>query len=486
MRKPRPFQIEQCEAVKAAFKRGLKGVVVCAPTGTGKLVSMILMSKLALEKGGRVLILLNRDILIEQTIAELRLNEVFAQREQGSERALLTADMVVGSVQSMTGERLKKWSKDYFRMVLTDECHGSGSSSFKTILDHFSNVYHVGFSATPERHDKRALWKGYQEMCFNMTLQEAIADGWLCGFEFVELECPVTVDLKLMKHATFSETEEVFDSTKYLPRLADCAVSESQERKGLFFLPNCRVSARFALMLQERGLNARHIDSSYMPASQTSDLLAWYRAEKHAILCNSDLLSVGFNDPPTDVIGLFRPIASTPMYKQRLGRGTRPIARVDDYDTAEERKEAIARSFKPCCKVLNVFWENGSHDLAAPSCLITDDKAEQRAMSKATKPGQRVDLAQLEMGLKAMRNEQEEMRKFAEKVANSQEKRKRGGLYIGDILKRFNPSHKPASPQFIRYIKRQCGVSIPAGNYSAHQMHCIRERWEKEMKKVAA
>lgn len=471
MRKARPYQLATFEAVRDGFKRGLKGVVVCKPTGTGKTVDFCLIAKMVKERKQlpsdrtrRVLILVNRTILVEQTLAELKENGLFAQREQAEERASLTAETVCGSIQSLDGKWLEKWPKDHFDVVILDECHSSGAKTIKRVLDHFASAWQVGFSATPERHDRKGLWAGYQEIVYNMSLKEAIEDGWLCGFEFTDLDCPVTVDLKLAKHASLAENEEVFDSAKYLPRLADCTVSESVGRKGLFFLPNCRVSKMFAEALRSRGLNAHHIDSSYMRVEKrkdwnrdtmtperTEEFLDWFAGQKSAFLCNADLLSVGYNQPDVDTVGLFRPIASTPMYKQRLGRGTRPVAKVDDYDTADGRKLAILESRKPHCKVLNVFWENGDHDLAAPSCLITDDEEEQKELNKARKPGQKVDMAQLELQLKAakdMKNEAEEMRKYLEKVANSQAKKKRTGIYIDDILNGPKVGDLATEPQY--------------------------------------
>ncbi len=189
----------------------------------------------------------------------------------------------------------------------------------------------------------------------------------------------------------------------------------------------------------------------------------------------------GFNYPPIDLIGTFRPFASTPLYKQALGRGTRPIAPVDSFDTAEARRDAIAASLKPSCKVITPFWENASHNLASPSVLITDDEDERRAIDKERKAGSRVDLAQLEMKLKAKRmaDKDEEMRKYAEKVANSQARKARGELYIADILRTRNPSHKMASDAFVRYVRKAFGVNIPPGEYSAYQIMRIKERAEK-------
>jgi len=103
-----------------------------------------------------------------------------------------------------------------------------------------------------------------------------------------------------------------------------------------------------------------------------------------------------------------------------------------------------------------------------------------KAIDKDRKAGSQVDLDKLEERLKAKRMEDqaEEMRKFAEKVANSQAKKHRGKVWIDDILKHRNPNHKVASDAFVRFV-RKMGVDIPAGEYSAYQIMRIKERVEK-------
>lgn len=510
MKTPRYYQTDAHEAIRDAYKKGMKRVLIELATGMGKTVIFVLMAMMAKAKGGKVLILVNRDVLVTQALDELKLNGVFAKREQAEERASLTSEVVVGSIQSMQGKWLQKWPREHFKLVITDEVHGSAAATFRKILDHFESAFHCGVTATAERHDKKGLWRGFEEIVYRMPLNNwtdkdtgevtigGIDDGWLVPFDFHDLDCPVTLDLKIASKGVYSETDEVFETAKYLPRLAECAARESVGMKGLFFLANCRQSNGFAELLRAQGLNARHIDSSYMPfqkrkdydpvtmvpEDRTEELLLWFAIQKEAILCNADLLSVGYNVPDISLIGLFRPIASVPMFKQRLGRGTRPIARVDDWPTAEGRREAIANSPKPVCKVLNVFWENAGHDLASPSALITDDEDEQVALNKKRAPGQQIDFATLQAQLKAKRmaDKDEEMRKLAEKLANSQEKmhraKKGNALYIADILKYRNPMHKPASDAFVRYV-RGLGADIPKGSYSAYQIMRVKERLEK-------
>lgn len=461
MKLARYYQTDQFDSVRSAFNRGVKGVVVSSATGTGKAVAIALITKMVREKGGRVMILVNRDNLVTQLLGELRDVEVFGCREQGEERASLTADVVVGSIQSLSDRWLSKWQSDHFKLVILDECDSSGAPTVKRVLGHFKHCYHVGFTATPERHDKAGLWAGYKEIVFSYPVKAAIDDGWLCGFQFIDLLCRVPVDMKIAKNATFSEDQEVFDADAYLPKMADEISPYCETNKGLFFLPNCRMSKGFTELLQSRGVNAQHIDSSYMPKSKTKELLKWFKETPNAVLSNADLLSVGFNQHDVSLIGLIRPIASIRMYLQRLGRGTRPLANVDEFGGREEaflRKQAIAESPKPFCTILNPFWENTEHDLASPAMLITDDEEEQKAINKARKPGQKSDFDSLQkelMHAKKMLNQDEEMRKLAEKLANSAEKMHRAksgkDVWIEDILKQPKDGPSATEPQ-LRYL----------------------------------
>lgn len=491
-RQARYYQRDQFEAVRAAFRKGLKCVIVSAPTGSGKTVTFVLMAKMVAEKKdsrgrtGRTLILLNRDVLVDQTVEELRRNGIFAQREQGQERASLTADVVVGSIQSLQKERLKKWPSDFFSLVILDECHSSGSRTVRNVLDHFGESYHVGFTATPNRHDKKGLWAGYKEIVYDMTLIQAIDDGWLVPLEFVELDCPVTCDLKLIGKSAWGEDEEVFDSKKYLPRLIREAMDKFDGKKSLVTFPNCRVSNFGASLFVAEGADARHVDSSYMTPAQTKETIEWFEKSENGILCFASLLGTGYNHPPIQNIGLFKPIQSPTDFCQIIGRGTRPLADVDAFITAILRKLAIAESSKYKCRVVNLFFENAGHDLCAPSCLITDDKKERQALDEAKKKGAPVDLAALQDQLKAKRmaDQDEEARKFAQKAANSQRKKgslNGGGIYISDILKSRNPAHKVATPSFVKYV-RSMGVKIPDGVYSGYQMMKIKQRLEKVRK----
>jgi len=169
---PRPYQLECFDAIRKAFRDGKKRIIAEAATGTGKGTIVALVAKMAREKNKRVLAIVNRDVLVSQLLADLVEHKVDCHREQAKERASNNADVVVGSVQSMGGKWLSRWPRNYFDIVICDEVQFSTANTFRAILDHFESSFHIGLTATAERHDKKSLWKGYEDIILSAPAQD--------------------------------------------------------------------------------------------------------------------------------------------------------------------------------------------------------------------------------------------------------------------------------------------------------------------------
>ncbi len=64
--------------------------------------------------------------------------------------------------------------KDYFDLIIIDECHRSIYSSWRSVLDYFDSSVKVGLTATP--HEIRTLAYFEQNRVVNYTLEKSIAD----------------------------------------------------------------------------------------------------------------------------------------------------------------------------------------------------------------------------------------------------------------------------------------------------------------------
>lgn len=507
MRSPRNYQQACFEAIRQAYKDKLKRVIVVLATGLGKTVIFVLVALMVRTKGGRVLVLVNRDVLADQAAKELSENGMHPSIERGQDKASPMSDLVVGSIQTMCGERLKKWNPDHYRLVICDECHGSASGTFKTVLDYFKDAHHIGVTATPNRHDKKGLWSGYEKIVFEMPLKErlekdgtitpgGIEEGWLCDLVFREIPVPITLTDKVATCKRLSEDEEAgeYGLEPHLRRIFEASSSELPGRKALMFFPNCESSYEASKAYQRYGLNARHIEgvsggSDTRPAmskSNIKELLEWFAKEKDAVLCNAELLAVGYNQPDINMIGLIRLIKSETSYLQKLGRGTRTIANVDGMPDKQSRLDAIQSSYKPFCTVLDLCIQNQDHNLCNPAVLVTADADEQSFLREKRKSGKVVDFMEMEDLLRAKRTTDRDdmLAKMSEQIANAAAKKKSGKEpYYGHILKRMNPKHKGASDNAITYLSR-LGYTGPKG-ITAQACYRITECFKAHQEKLS-
>lgn len=461
MRTARDYQVACDEAVSKCFREGKRGVAVEIFTGGGKGFLIANWAKKTFARRKRVLVLVNRDTLVGQLSESIVEQGLHPQLERGMDRASKLADIVVGSIQTLQGDRLKTWRPDHFDLVITDEAHFAAAKSFKATLDYFESSYHIFMSATMERHDKQGLWHGVNHLAYSMPLQAGINEGWLVPFEFEELPVPIDISDKQATKKMWTQKDEdgVFDEGEYLPRMFREAASRAHDRHGLFFWHGRGPSKEATKYFNAEGIESRHIDC-YLSNNQIKDIKAWF-AQPGPKACHcSDYFNYGYDNPLIDLIGMMRIRRSVPMMKQNLGRGTRPAIRVDDYATADERRAAIASSAKPHCRVLDLMLRMGevANKFADPTALITDDPKERDFVKEAMrKEGRAVTMEELELKLKAKRHTdfEKQLIKQAEDAANAARKAtcKRGEPYIEHILRRPH-NGKDASEKAMWYLRK--------------------------------
>ena len=461
MRIPRIYQAEAINAVRDAFRKGIRGVALELCTGAGKSIIIAAIAKMVRDKGGRVLVLVNRDNLCEQLFLTLKEHGMHPTMERGSSKASPMSDCVVASIQTSQGQRLKKWNRNHFALVVTDEAHGSASKTFKSVLDHFESTYHVFMSATIERHDKRGLWKGVTEVVYTMSLQKGIDDGWLVPLELMELPVPIIIDDETATKKQFTQEDEdgIFAKKDYLPRLFEESSQRSWDRKSLFFWPNCKSSDEAAKHFNKNGVESRHADG-YMSKPKLAEILEWFKTPGPKALHNADLYSYGFDAPFIQQVGIMRLSRSLPMLKQRIGRVTRPLCNVDDYLTADLRREAIRISDKPSGRILDLMIQLGAvkNKFADATALITDDEDEREHLRKLRKPGVAISMDEIEGKLKMKRkvDEDKALARLAEDAANAAARHRvtHSGPYLLHILGvKAKPHWKDASEKQVAFAR---------------------------------
>lgn len=495
MRTPRPYQIECKDAIRAGFRRGLKGVAAELFTGAGKGYVIADIAKSVIEKGGRALVLVNRDNLCGQLSDSLIEQGLYPQTEKGLFRASPMSNCVVGSIPTLQGKRLERWNPNHFNLVITDEAHFAASRTFKNTLDYFKSSYHLFLTATIERHDKAGLWSGVEELVYSKPLQSGIDEGWLTPYEREELPVPIQMSDKMAAKRMFTEKDEseVFSAGEYLPRLFSESAARCHDKHGLMFWPSTDASKEAAAHYNSNGVESRHIDC-YMSDSEIEDVKTWFKSPGPKTCHCADYFSYGYDNPLIDCVGLMRICRSIPMTKQRIGRGTRANCVIDGLPDATARKQVIAGSVKPRFQILDLMIQLGDieNKFADATCLISEDNEEREFVrQEGRKAGTSFTMEELEGKLKAKRetDKEKQLAKLAEDAANAAEKRKsvvsNHQWYVDKVVNEmFNPNHKPAERWMYGKLNAM-GANIPRETkLSGYQFFKIRDRFEGPRQKV--
>lgn len=374
----RPYQLEAKDATTVGFEEANKQLVVI-PTGGGK---TILFAHLALHfQPQKTLILAHREELLLQAADKIRrATGLWPQVEKAEHRASLNAPVVVASIQTMVS-RMERWPADHFGLIVVDEAHHILADSYLRVLARFQDHAKVlGVTATPDRGDKKNLGKYFDRLAYEVTLIRLIKDGFLSPISVKTL--PLRMDLSgVKKKAGDLDANDVGRVIEpWLERIAAEMAGEVWDRKTIVFLPLVKTAQRMRDCLRAAGMDAQCV-SGY--DTNRAETLAWFaKSGPGSVLCNSMLLTEGFDQPDVDCIVNLRPTQVRALYAQMVGRGTR------------------IHPGKTDCLLLDFLWQSERLSLVSPARLFTGNveevkEVQEKLADAAAKGGDEVDLVEV-------------------------------------------------------------------------------------------
>lgn len=310
----RPYQVEAVESVFREWESGNRRTLLSMATGCGKTICFAEIVKKVAASGGRSLILAHRGELLEQAADKI-------QRTSGLESALEKAEstslnswvrVTVGSVQTlMRQDRLNAFAPDRFDAIIVDEAHHTLAEGYIRILDHFKSARVLGVTATADRADKKDLGEVYDSIAYEYGIAQAINDGYLCPIEAEMVPLELDVSSVSVTHGDYQAGQLGDALEPYLDAIADAMVTRCQDRRTVVFLPLVRTAKAFAEKLNERGLIACEVDGQ---SEDREEILSDFNRGKYQVLCNSMLLTEGWDCPAVDCIVCLRPTKSRGLY----------------------------------------------------------------------------------------------------------------------------------------------------------------------------
>lgn len=374
----RPYQQEARDAVLAQWDGGHSRTLLVLPTGCGKTIVFSAVIREEVKRGHRVLVLAHRAELLQQAADKLNKTTGLGCSVEKAEESCFGSwfRVTVGSVQSLCRPtRLAKFSEDYFDTIIIDEAHHALSASYQAVLDHFSKARVLGVTATPERGDHRNLGQYFESLAYEYTLPEAIHNGYLCPIRAQTI--PLQIDLSgvTMQNGDYAAGSLGNALDPYLEQIADKLIDYAGDRKTVVFLPLIATSQKFCQLLNDRGMKAAEVNGD---SENRAEILQAFDKGEYQVLCNSMLLTEGWDCPSVDCIVVLRPTKIRGLFVQMVGRGTRLFP----------GKENLL--------LLDFLWMIERHELCRPACLICKDDAVARKMTENMEDGEAVDLEEAE------------------------------------------------------------------------------------------
>jgi len=377
--KLRPYQEEARKAIQDEWKSGVKNTLLVLPTGTGKTIVFSKVIEDRVKLGERVLVLAHRAELLDQAADKLEQATGLKTATEKAEQTALNSwyRVVVGSVQTLMREkRLNQFDNDFFDCIIIDEAHRTLADSYLRILDHFSEANVLGVTATPDRGDMKNLGSVYESLAYEYSLPQAIKEGYLSPIK--ALTIPLELDISQVGQSVgdFAVGQLGSALDPYLESIAEEMWKVASDRKIVVFLPLVSTSQKFVEILNQKGFNAAEVNGE---SKDREKILEDFENDKYNVLCNSMLLTEGWDCPSVDCVVVLRPTRVRSLYSQMVGRGTRLFP---------GKTELL---------LLDFLWHTDRHELVHPAHLIAENDEVAAAMTKRIEEaGMPLDLEDVE------------------------------------------------------------------------------------------
>lgn len=403
----RPYQEEARAKVQQEWKEGRKRTLLVLPTGCGKTIVFSKIIEDRVKMGERVLVLAHRSELLEQASDKLMTATGLGTALEKAENTSIGSwfRVVVGSVQTMQREkRLSQFPPNHFDTIVIDEAHHAISDGYQRVLEHFGEANVLGVTATPDRGDMRNLGSYFDSLAYEYPLVDAIKSGYLSKITAITI--PLELDLSTVSQqgGDFKASEIGTALDPYLEQIADEMVKQCKNRKTVVFLPLVKTSQKFRDILNEKGFRAAEVNGE---SKDRAEILEEFDKDKYNVLCNSMLLTEGWDCPTVDCVVVLRPTKVRALYSQMVGRGTR----------LAPGKENLL--------LLDFLWHTERHELCRPAHLIASSPEVAKKMTENMAEDTEVEFSLLDAEEQASKDVVAEREEALAKQLAEQRKKKR-------------------------------------------------------------
>lgn len=346
----RDYQEESIRAVFKAWTEGMQRPASVLPTGSGKTV---VFSHLAhrfrdWRTAGdhtalgprRVVILVHRDELADQTLAKLRV--IAPHLSLGKVKAAdndVLADVMVCSIQTLARESRARALLDAqsyagaVGLVIVDECHHAVADSYRNVMaalgcyDPDSQTKAAGYTATLARGDGRGLGGVWEDVVFTRSILWMISKGHLTDVRAQQVKLE-DLDLSSVKKSggdyTAKSLGEAMEAAGAPAIILQVLREHARDRRSiLVFVPTVALAEEVCAELNTGGLVAEMV-SGGVKREDRLKIYERFRTGRTRVIVNCMVLTEGADFPFADCAVIARPTNNESLFIQMVGRVLRP------------------------------------------------------------------------------------------------------------------------------------------------------------------
>lgn len=387
------YQTRTVERTEEALATKTGGVLIVQPTGTGKTVSAVkLIKNREPNKDGRVTFLAPFREIVHQTADKVAEMEMDPGIVMAGHKYHPTKGIQVASVATMRSwVKRGKIKMDDSTTLMVDEAHRSMSKTHQWLiqraLDDGAEV--IGLTATPIRSDGVGMGHSYNHMVMELTMVQAIKEGWLVQPDYRVAFVPDLSGVSI-KGGDFSEVdlERIMNQEVLVGDIVSNWLENARGLRTLAFASTVAHSIAIQHEFAKVGVQFVHIDGTTKGRIR-DDAIRDLRLGRIQGIVNCAVFTEGTDIPSLQCIIDAGATKSLGRHNQKLGRGGRPIyADGFDIDTVEGRLAAIAASDKPRFLVFDHagnYYRNGRIDRNIPWELTRGKEIEEKEKEQREK-----------------------------------------------------------------------------------------------------
>lgn len=316
----RPYQTKAIEDARAAVASGVRCFILVCATGGGKtVIAGSMIQNCVKNHGGRVLFIVNRLELVNQTVYQLSRWGVDAGVIRADdERTDSSKPVQVGTIQTLLRRDLPD-----FDLVFVDEAHLSASDGWRLVIGKYKEATIVGMTATPVRFDQKPLGDLFETLVQVSSYSELIALGNLVAPICYRAQSQVDLSGIHTLGGDYVIDELVTAMTQVSGDVVREWRARAEERRTVVFACTIDHSKDLVARFVEAGVVAEHLDGT-TPETERAAILARLDSGTTKVVSNVGVLHTGWDQPSAKCIVLARPTQSLSLAIQMCGRIMRP------------------------------------------------------------------------------------------------------------------------------------------------------------------